>query len=191
MKLNVKVDLSGVTTTLAKVRDEYQKAVARALNKTATTARAQASREIREVGYGLKAGTIKDALNIRRATPGNLTAVITASSKPIPLIEFNARQTKSGVTVSVLNGRQPVHGAFIATTQSGHRGVFVRVGNTHKRVVKNGRRISTGLPIKELYGPSVGNALTNKIVSQALVEAIKGRFDVVLKQELNYSELRR
>jgi hypothetical protein len=72
-----------------------------------------------------------------------------------PLINYGAKQTKKGVTVRVKNGRTTLRHAFIATMPNGHKGVFERVGSGHKRVTKKGRSYMSGLPIKELYGPSI------------------------------------
>ncbi|WP_080436323.1 hypothetical protein [Burkholderia ubonensis] len=114
--------------------------------------RTGASREIRAAGYNLKAGTIRKTLSATRATPARLIAALTATGRPIPLINYGARQTTKGVTVRVKNGSKTLRHAFIATMASGHIGVFERVGTGHKRVTRNGRAYWSGLPIRELYG---------------------------------------
>lgn len=184
MGISAKVDISKAIKKLGAA--QYPKAIARALNKTATTARAQAGRNIRDAGYGIKVGAVKDAISIRRASPTELRSVVRATGRPIPLIKYSARQTAKGVTVAVKNGRKLITHAFIATMGSGHKGVFIRTGNAHKKVRKNGRVIQSGLPIKELFGPSIPSAFANDVVQEAVIGAIRDRFPVVLRQELKF-----
>ena len=191
IKISVEADISGALRKLKVTAEQASKAIPRALNKTATTARAEAAREIKSAGYGLKIRDIKKAISIIRANRSELRAIVRASGKPIPLIEYSARQTGKGVTVNVLRGRKRIDGAFIATMPTGHRGVFVHQGETNRWVKRNGRRVRTRLPIRELFGPSVPQAFVNTIVQTALQRAIRERFPVVLAQELRFVGLRR
>lgn len=187
MKINAKINIEGALAKFRSAAEEAPKAVQRALNKTAITARAQAARSIRDTGYGLKVATIKGAFTIRRATQADLKAIVTATGRPIPLIQYGARQTGRGVSVNVKNGRKVIAHAFIATMHSGHEGVFIRVDNKRKRVIRNGKVYYSGLPIKELFGPSVPSAFANEVVQDQLKSAIELRFPVVLKQELKFA----
>lgn len=168
----------------AAAQDMRDLATVRALNKVAEQAITATAKEMRRVGYGLKAATIKKALRIKRAAPGNLKATIVASGRPIPLVQFSARQTAKGVSVNVLNGRKVIAGAFIATMPSGHRGVFVREdGGSHKKVNKGGKVQWHQLPIRELYGPSVPDGVSNAQVQQALQLLVAERFPSILAHE--------
>lgn len=191
IKVSVRGDISRALRKLDVTKEQARKAIPRALNKTATTARAEAAREIKSAGYGLKIAAIKKSITVVRANSTQLRAIVRASGRPIPLIEYGARQTRPGVTVTVLNGRKLIKGAFIATMPTGHRGVFVRNAATRKRVVRNGRVTSSGLPIRELYGPSVPQAFANTVVQAALESAIRQRFPEVLRQELRFAGLGR
>lgn len=182
------VDISGALNKLDLTQRGVRSAAARALNKSATTGRAQASREIKAQGYGMKVSDIKAAISIAHRAKGNdLNAEIRATGKPIPLIQYSARQTHHGVSVNVKNGRTVLAHAFIAIMPSGHRGVFNRVGTAHKRV----RGRSSGLPIKELFGPSVKAAFKNPAVVSAITNTLRIRYPIVLAQELNYEALKR
>ena len=199
LKIHVALDTSAVISRFAEAKEKAARAVVRALNKTATTARAEAAREIRDVGYGLKIAAIKNAISIRRASDTELRAAVRARGRPTPLGKYGARQTKAGVSVAVLNGRKIIKGAFIATMKSGHHGVYVRVdsaagrkfgGNGRKgfkitrgRTRKHDRH---GLPIDELFGPGIPQAFVNDTVQAALTAVIRERFGVVLKQELKF-----
>lgn len=190
IKVNVKVDIDRAIRKLDATAKAVRRALPRALNKTATTARAESAREIKVAGYGLKVTVIRKAISINRATVARPVAVLVARGAPIPLIQYQARQTRSGVTVSVLKGRKLVKGSFIATMPSGHKGVFRRVGRTHKRVRRGDKVVRHGLPIKEIYGPAVPDAFINEKVQAAVQAAIRNRFPVVFRQELRFEGLR-
>ena len=70
--------------------------------------------------------------------------------------------------------------AFIVSMGNGHRGVFVRVGG------KGGRR----LPIRELYGPSIPTALSNRVVEEAIMRKIKEKFPQILAHEIAFLEMK-
>ncbi len=139
LKVSVKADIADALKAFDVAIEDAAKAIPRALNKTARTARAQAAREIRSAGYGMKVAAIKKAISIRKASRSELTAMLKANGRPIPLIQYGARQTKAGVTVAVLNGRKLIKSAFIATMPTGHKGVFLRVGtSTEKSLIRRG-----------------------------------------------------
>jgi hypothetical protein len=200
MQLSVKADITRALRKFDLTEQDAKRAIPRALNKTATTARANAAREIRSAGYNIKVSGIKRQLSIRRASADELVAIVRATGRPIPLINYGARQTKTGVSVKVLRGRTVIKGAFIATMPSGHRGVFVRVDSAAGRrarlkgfgKVKHGqaRNGKHGLPIQQLFGPSVPSAFGSEVVQRATVEAIRDRFPKVLAQELHYVQLK-
>ena len=169
--------------------DILEKAKIRALNKVAKQAKVAASREIRAAGYGMKVNNIKGMIKIRHAGYGNPVVTLRVFRKSIPLIEFSAIQTPDGVSVNVKNGRKVIKHAFIATMPStggktGHKGVFVRVGNDHKI---NKKGVWSGLPIKQLFGPSVVNAFSNEIVQRALVTLIQDKFPTILEHEIKFA----
>jgi hypothetical protein len=186
LKLNVHADVKGITAGLTRYVGEQQKAVVRALNKTAMQARTAASQEVRAAGYNIKASAIKSSFTIQKANRGKLYVMLKSTGRPIALINYSARQGKNGVTVNVKNGRKVFRHAFIATMQNGHRGVFERTGKTHKKVVKNGKTIRSGLPIKELFGPSIPQSLANDAVEKAIMAKIRQKFPQILKHELAF-----
>lgn len=188
LKIDVNVDvqraLDRMTDLGVKVKE---KAVVRALNDVADQAKVRASRDIRAAGYNLKAARIKKAIAVIRAQPGRLVAVVRASGRPIPLIEYDGRQDRKGrVTVKVKEGRKVVADAFIATMPTGQKGIFVRLGTAHKRVVKNGRVRYSGLPIRELYGPSIPAVFGDQVIQSALEALVREKFPGILKHELDF-----
>lgn len=191
MQINVKADISAALAKLDRVGKEVRdKAVVRALNRVAEQARTQASREIRDAGYNVKSAALKKSIDLWKAGQGRLVARLRASGRPIPLIAYDARAVKAGVSVKVKGGRKALAHAFIATMPSGHKGVFERVGSSHKKVVFNGVAQWRGLPIKELFGPGVPSMFANKVVMDALERGIRERFPERFKYELSRLNLK-
>lgn len=145
-KASFELDTTQLIALLNDVRDQAPTVAARALNKSAKSAKTAMVKVVR-ADVGLKAGTVRDAITLVEARPGpEPTAKLRVSKKRIPLIEFNARQLKrAGVKANLKGGARTYPGAFIARTKSGHRGVFKR--KTYPR----GPR----LPIVQLRGPSL------------------------------------
>jgi hypothetical protein len=192
INISVKADISRALAKLQSApKDVMTRAVPRALNRVAAEAKTESSRSIRAAGYKLKAGAIKKQISIRRATRSELKAIVKATGKPIPLIEYAAREVSTGVSVAVKGGRKIIKHAFIATMPTGHKGVYVRVGKGHKKVIKNGKVIWSGLPIKQLYGPSIPAAFSNEVVQDALKLKIKQRFPQLLAHEMAFLGLKR
>lgn len=174
LKIDVRSDIKQAVARLeANVDRVLPQATARALNRTATTVRAQASRRIRE-RYNLKAGAIRAQMRISRANRGRLTAEVIASGRPIPLIEFSARQTRKGVSVQVIRGRRKVRlHAFVAKMRTGHVGVFERTS-------------SKRLPIRELFSVSLPSAFTQKEILTSIEQVAVERFRIELERELRF-----
>ena len=168
---------------LAGAREMRDLAVMRALNKAVDQGKVATARSVRDDGgYKIKVSTIKAQIKVKKASQGSLRAAIIAKGKPIPLINYGARQTSKGVTVSVQKGRRLIPGAFIATMQGGHVGVFVhdtRKQQVHKKVRGSWHQ----LPIRELYGPSVPDGMANKDVQAAVMTYIDANFPRILKHE--------
>ena len=181
---NVRTNADSVIMDLLSAAQETPDAVVRALNKMADQGKVASAREVRSAGYNLKVGTIKKGIRVKRATKSELRATIIATGKPIPLIEYGARQVAKGVSVNVLKGRKVIAGAFIATMPSGHKGVFVREdGAKHKKVGQGKQASWHPLPIRELFGPSVLDGMGSKAVQAALQQLFKAKFPALLEHE--------
>jgi len=136
--------------------------------------KAEASRQIRE-RKAIKAGRVSKALSTISPRVGDpLVWTLKASSTPLPLIAFGARQTKRGVSIVAARGTRTVlPGTFIATMpRSGHTGVFERTGSYGRVPTKPSKRNPKTLEtIQELKGGSIAD--TFREVSPAVAE--KGR----------------
>lgn len=178
--MQIKVDLKGIEE-LKRTLDpkKFQRAIIRALDRTAKQGRVEAQRAIRsEYNIKLKdlSGHIKTDIH-----PSKMQAVISAKGSVLPLKLFNPRQVieardrksgglysklrkakpgskgVAGVTVMVKQGhRKLVRGGFMAKMPSGHIGVFKREGKAR-------------LPIRELFSVSMPKAF------EKTIEAVKKR----------------
>lgn len=191
----IRVDVSGsmadIRGQLGASAKDASKAASRALNRTAARVRTYAARGIRDQGYNLKVGVIKQSLHVTKASPSVLAATVTATGKSIPLIQYAARQTSDGVSVNVKNGRKVIRHAFIQTMHSGHRGVFIRrdaSSGAHKGLARHrtGRQTKHGLPIDELYGPGIPAAFANETVQHQLVQQTEQYFPVEMRRQLEH-----
>ncbi len=162
-----------------------QRIIARALNRGIESARTFMSREIAG-DTGLRVKDARDAFSLVHANEARLEATLGASLKRIPLIRFNARGPEPsrgqgrGVSYRLSGGRGRHPNAFIATLKSGHRGVFVRVGAGER---KSPGAWSKNLPIRELFGPSLGKVFA-KYRPAGLARAAEV-FETNLKHDLD------
>lgn len=176
--LTVSVE-SNVKEQLARLesgrRDLEEKAIVRALNRTADNVRAEATRRIRET-YTLKASTVRNQMSIGRAWGGKLEASVSANGRPIPLYEFDAswKPQWSGARFKVKKGkRQTLPHTFIATMKSGKVGVFERKGP--------GR-----LPIEQKFSIGMPGMFGAKQVQQVLEQVAFDSFDKNFSQQIKY-----
>ena len=178
MKLDVRLDLREVEAMASDVqRKRIPIAASRAINKTLGNVKTEASKRIKEE-RALSSKVIKDALNVYKATRSRLYGAVVASGRPIPLRDYQARQTRKGVTVKVSPGGRKL------VVQSGNKAFQVERYGQHVYVRTGNRR----LPIKKLYGPSIPATFLNKHVIDAL-DAVAGdnwpkRFAEELRYEL-------
>lgn len=150
-----------------------ERATRRSLNRAGTTGRAEMARLIAK-DMGLKVGDAKNAVTLRQATPTELSVRLSASLRRLPLQDFQARQTRAGVSYRGQGGsRRTLKGAFIATMpKTGHVGVFMREGK--KR-----------LPIQERFGASVGHVF-DRYRSQ-VIDVMREAFSKNLGSELKFA----
>jgi hypothetical protein len=164
-------------------------ALVRAVNGGMLTARNQAARLIVGAGYRFKISTVKNALKIDKASfaADEVIGSIRVSGRPIPLIKFDVQpapvrrgagfaRPAVGIWATVMGKEYGNSHAFYARVNSGkgeHVGVFERTS-------------SSRLPIKQLYGPSLPDALGSADVYVPAKAYFDERFAVVLEQQLKY-----
>lgn len=154
---------------------EYDKALGRALNKTATKARTRAVRALAKA-TGLKQKRIRKDIEIFKAGKNGLSAQLKFKSRPLNLINFGARQTKKGVSHKAWGTRRIAEGAFIATSNKG-TAVFHRHG-------------SPRLPIEPMFGASVAREAAEDQVKSQLDAAVEEEFPRLFAHEVERAKKR-
>lgn len=175
--MSVKLDAAQIEQAekvLSHISGGVSKAASRAINRAVEASRAAAVTKIRE-DYYVAAGTVRDTMTIRRASPTNLFAMVRSSGKRMSLMAFRVRPAeplKGGrraiVKVAVKKtGYKPLRHAFVVRLKNSV-GVFERT--TKKR-----------FPIKKLMGPAVPQMLgTDKVssyVENKAQETLTKRFE--------------
>lgn len=168
---------------------EMQKKVHyQALNNTMTKVKndmATASEKVLTVEEKSK---IKDVITINKATLNSPSADVKGTGKPIALSYFITQQTSEGMMTKVYWGTPAklVKHAFKATAKSGHKGVFWR---KKREVTKPFNPMfpygalpkKYRLPINEIYGPSVADALK----TPGTLDGVLEKADTKLQEEYN------
>lgn len=174
-------------------------AIMRAINRTLTMAKTATSKEIRKV-YNIKAGNIKEALLLKKASRASLSGYITISGSPLPIIAFGARQTSKGVSFAIMKGKRTVlPGAFI-TNVGNHRGVFAkgsykgkagfdfrkhRLGKAPK-FTKRGIKAYPDLNINEMRTVSLPKAFANQAIKTSMQRIVTTNYMARLEHEMAY-----
>jgi len=171
--LNLKSD--GWTRALRGLAQQTPNAIARSLNRSATSANVVGVRGI-AADMGLKQADVKAQIRITNATAAKLIATLEARGSRIPLIKFNARDRfPKGVVARLPGGAGRYPRAFIRTMRSGHTGVFQRRGPAR-------------LPIDELKGPSIPKVFIKLLpemlarAQEALVTNLRNEMAFVLRR---------
>lgn len=187
LSFNVKADLREVQKYLNDLQKKYvPQAAGTALRRVATTVRKIAQQRIRD-RLAISAAVARGDLQIERGPIGRLTVWVTASGKPIPLRDYQARQTRKGATyrVSKANGRKTYQRqqrlGFIVRSKGGH--VFVRTGDDPPGKAK--------APIQKVYGPSLPQYFVTKLVVQAMQNTARERWQIEFSAALRGVLLRR
>ena len=139
-----------------------------AMNRTATSTRAEMVRVVRRE-YNVAAQGVRRDIKITKANWSNPVAKVGSEASPGIKLKFFAPQPRSapstkrlksgayrpagGISAIVTKskGRQMVKGAFLARLKTGHVGVFMRATQAAgaRRLTSLGKRF-----MRELYGPS-------------------------------------
>lgn len=210
MKLGLRTNVEQVLADLdafeASVR---QVAVPRALNRLRDSARVAGARQIAET-YGIGVRDVNDSryLKINLASPGNPVASLSMGGPGFPLSLFKPIKVPSiGISVLIKGRRVLIPHAFLATMKSGHimvgaRGAYGgKSGRAIKRTGAFGRFVFgrgdklkksnkwgvTELPINEFYGFSLGDALGNRIVEQAMQDRVEELAANELRSQIRFA----
>ncbi|WP_094607736.1 hypothetical protein SPSIL_009020 [Sporomusa silvacetica DSM 10669] len=164
-------------TLLGGIKDALPRAQSNAINRSLTSARAEAVRSVTK-DYIIAAGEVRKTMVIKNANPSNPLGAIRSSGSPIALSKFDINPKRPGKRVAVTvrvkrsGGRKPIKKAFVAGVGSGHTGVFVRAGKAR-------------YPLKQLYGPSIPQMVGNENVMKSVEEKATETLDKRLEHEIN------
>lgn len=176
LRLDVRADLSEVRRMHKQMTgSKVPNAAARAINKTLGNVRTESVSQIRKE-RALSAKTVREALALQRASRARLYGALIASGKPIPLRDYQARQTKRGVTVRV---------------SPGSRKLVVHAGNKAFELQKFGKHVyarvgKERLPIKKLFGPSIPSTFLKDKVVAAMDKVAGSNWPKRFAEELAY-----
>ncbi len=195
IKIN-EAQLADVKTMLRGMDKLANTVIVRAMNKTLTGVKTDASTEIRKEITATKK-VVDATFVISKATAsanGFTGGSIRSTGRPLPLISFSARQTKLGVSVQVKRNRsrKVIPGTFIATMKSAHKGVFWREWHgggkaSPKKKIPYGRLPREyRLPIAERFGPRVPDILSNEPIMKSVLDQADERMRKNLDHELSF-----
>jgi len=187
IEIDIRADLSRVQATLGLLEREVMPAAVRAMNKTLTTVRAEASRELRRDYPGVKAGALKARMKLVRATRNRPTAEVVFSGSRIPLYgnfgmrgfgRFGVRFGKLPWRVETLEGeavgRERMARAFRNRLKRGGRAVVFSRETKHRQ------------SHQILVAPGIARALAERPLGATLVRIGRARFLEVLDQEVRF-----
>ncbi len=180
--IRVDVNTDDVLRAVEALKQRAKPAIARAINRTADSARTAIVRVISK-DIALKVSAVRDQVIVQKASADRLTATFRASARRVPLIEFNARGPEPsrgkgrGVSARLPSGAGRYPRAFITTVgQGNHRGVFMRKGEAKR------------LPIVELRGPSIWQSFVKN--QQVAVDRATEQLAKNISHELSFAPSR-
>lgn len=188
IQVDVRADIKKVQIFLKATEQGTKRATARALNRTATTVRAEAARMLQEK-RNLPISIIKRAMRIVRATVGRLTASVVVSGRPISMRNFSRLRFErmggkitgiSGISAKILKADRykllQRHGnkAFTNPKIGGGLPIMYRRG-------KSRLPISSWAPV-----PGLPTVLVQRKIADALRAVASAMFRERIKAELNY-----
>ena len=152
--INVSINgLNQFQGSLGRTHTEVNKKCQQALNRTLQRSRTKMTNAV-GAKLNLRKKTIRDLVSIQRATKATgLIGKLSVKNKPVPLIEYRAKQNRKGVSFKVFHDRprQLIRQAFIYPDSRARLTVF-------KREIGAGR-----LRIKPLYGTTVMHVAADKL----------------------------
>lgn len=144
--VNIRIDgLHQFQKSLLQTNAHVNKRCQQALNRTLQRSRTQMTNAIGEK-LNLRKKTIRELISIQKANKNTgLIGKLTVKHKPVPLIEYDAKQNRKGVSFKVFRDRQRqlIKYAFICKDKRHTLTVFKREYNASR------------LKIKPLYGTGV------------------------------------
>ena len=181
--LKITVDTGDLKRAMAALGSKAPAAIMRALNKTARSARTQATRAVAKE-IRLKQKEVRPMLPVIPATRQNLEAKLVARGRPISLMRLGARQTRQGVVYRGPRGPVLIRSAFIRTMPHARRPSVWRRVRPSVRASRGAW--SLNLPIDKQLGPSVPRLVLERGIFEGIARTAPGTLAKNLAQETNY-----
>ncbi|MFO1259070.1 MAG: hypothetical protein U1E78_11765 [Gammaproteobacteria bacterium] len=153
--ISVNVNIKGLNQfqkSLKQTESNVTNKAQQALNRTLLRTRTQMTNAVGEK-LNLKKKTIRELTSIQRATKvTGLIGKLIVKNKPVPLLEFNAKQNRKGVSFKIFKNRsrQLIKHSFITLDSKARDAVFKRES-------------AARLKIKPLYGTRVTDVAKDKL----------------------------
>lgn len=185
---HIRLDASQLDAVIAEFDATPKQALAaskRAIRKTAKFGQGRVARAIAGA-HGIRQKVLKERARVtvskvKADARYGVSAYIWVGTVPLRASDVGKpRQTRAGVTV----GKHKFPGAFIATMESGHTGVFKRQGI--KRVMDEGRYAGTGILRQEIQEQTVTLPRARAAMESVRDREIVPRLLELMRQELNY-----
>lgn len=188
--LDIRADLGRVQATLGLLEREVLPAAVRAINKTLTTVRAEAARELRPMYPGLKVSALKARLKLERATRAKAFGAVVFSGSRISLYgNFGMRAFGTwGVRFGKLPWRVETLSGDVATGE-----LKANPTRLFRNRLRRGGRATVFLRWTEqrlshemLLAPGVAQALAESAIGNKMVTVGRRRFLEVFDQEARF-----
>jgi hypothetical protein len=200
IEISVENAVSDIRKKFSKVNEnQVNKAISLAINRSITSARTVAVREILKQ-YNIDKKFLKtkigdkenryNAIRVWRSTGKDQTGKILAYGRSIPLVAFPFDVNEKGITVSIKKGQtKQVPGAFMAQMKSGHLSIFARGKYKKSQFEWRNQRLRPyplpDLPITQLMTTSVRKAIMQPVVISAMKTRVEETFPKRFNHELS------
>ena len=175
---DVRHDVQAIRSVLAGYQRGADVVLVRTLNRVMPSVKSKAAGEL-AAQLGIKRSVAAKALFTSSAFIGRLTTDMGASTKRIPLIQFNARQTGAGVTYKIGQApRKLLPRAFINDARG--------FGPSVLRRAQVGDRLVPRYPIFVKYGPSPAAKFIQDTFMRLLDTTARERWTRELSAQLKF-----
>jgi hypothetical protein len=188
--LDVRHTLGELSARLGLASGERNQAAVRALNRTITTGRKDASADLRDEYPSLKVAQIKGRIKLQRATRAKASATLTFSGKRFSLYggfgmrEIRGKANNFGVRFAKLPWRLETVSGETVTPDMLARAFRNRGRGGRATVFSRHTRVRTSHEV--LVAPGLARALAERGIRNGLMSAMRQRFGVVLQQEARF-----
>lgn len=193
MRLDVRHDLDRVKKELRHIQKTIPAAMSAALNKTAAGVRTDAGGPLAKL-TGLGVNTVKQAIKLRKASPGQLMAILEARERPLNMIRFMSagqkramasRSKKRGGKVLKIGGARK---APWGKPREYKPGAAIFIGNSGRTVfVRESKRRGD---IHGMWGPSLPREMVRGEIRAATLSSFRRRWNLEIDRAIAH-ELRK